>query len=375
VLVGVVPALGHAPGLTVTATTPTRGWVDVTVSGPPGVPMRLSEDGVAFAAGTKALAWRCEKRVRRIVAEATDGSGLRAETKVTTPSCAERFTLSVTPRTAGVLGRSLRVSVRDRWGLRGTAARACLRVRGTSACRETSLPGRVMLRPRRAGVGDLVVSGAGVRVSERLELRGRNTKLRVLATGDSMIQLIDHKLSDGLGARARVRSDARISTGISKAFMLNWVAHAKRQAASLHPHATIIFLGANDGFNIGDAACCEDAWVKAYAARVRAMMRSYRRGGAGKVYWLTIPTPRDGKRKHIYGQVNRAIRLAADAFAEDEVEVIDLGRIFTPGNRYRASINGRTVRQADGVHLNVAGAAIAAREIIRRLRADGLVYG
>jgi hypothetical protein len=231
------------------------------------------------------------------------------------------------------------------------------------------------LRPRRAGVGDLVVSGAGFRVSERLEVRGAHTKLRVLATGDSMIQLIDFKLSDGLGGRASVRSDARISTGISKSFMLDWVAHARRQAASVHPHATVMFIGANDGFNIGDAPCCEGAWVKAYAGRVRAMMRSYRRGGAGKVYWLTIPTPRDGKRQQIYRQVNRAIRLAADPFASDEVEVIDLVKIFTPGGRYRASINGHTVRQEDGIHLNVAGAAIAAREIIRRLRADGLVYG
>ena len=160
-------------------------------------------------------------------------------------------------------------------------------------------------------MGEFVLSGSGFRVSERLEVRGSTSKLRVLATGDSMIQLIDHQLSDGLGGRASVRSDARISTGISKSFMLDWVGHAKRQAASVHPNVTIMFIGANDGFNIGDAPCCEDAWVKAYAARVRSMMSAYRRGGVAKVYWLTIPTPRDPKRQAIYRQVNKAIRPAA----------------------------------------------------------------
>ena len=67
--------------------------------------------------------------------------------------------------------------------------------------------------------------------------------------------------------------------------------------------------------------------------------------------------------------VTTAWYLAADGH---EVTVIDLVRIFTPGERFRASINGKTVRQSDGVHLNVAGAEIAARSVLRRMRADGL---
>ena len=49
------------------------------------------------------------------------------------------------------------------------------------------------------------------------------------------------------------------------------------------------------------------------------MMSSYRRGGAGRVYWLTLPTPRDGERARIYAAVNRAIKAAAADFAADEV--------------------------------------------------------
>src|SRR5262249_12555082 len=138
------------------------------------------------------------------------------------------------------------------------------------------------------------------------------------------------------------------------------------------PQATVMFIGANDGFPIGNASCCDTGWIKGYAERVKTMMRAYRRGGAGRVYWLTIPEPRGEDRKRIYHAVNQAIKQAAAAFPSDEVSVIDLVPIFTPGNVYRASIDGRVVRQDDGIHLNVAGARIAAAEILKRLRADGL---
>jgi hypothetical protein len=231
----------------------------------------------------------------------------------------------------------------------------------------------VRLRARRSGRGELRLSGAGFRSSATLDVIGPRAPIKLLATGDSMIQIIDGYLERGLGKRASVRSDARISTGISNPFMLDWVAHARRQVAASHPTATVMFIGANDGFNIGDAPCCGEAWVQAYAKRVRAMMGTYRRGGLGRVYWLTIPTPRDPKRKAIYDQVNKALKAAAKGFPQDEVSVIDLVPIFTPGGRFRASINGRTVRQADGIHLNPAGAAIAAHAIERRLRSDGLI--
>jgi hypothetical protein len=67
---------------------------------------------------------------------------------------------------------------------------------------------------------------------------------------------------------------------------------------------------------------------------------------------------------------------AARSFPSD-VHVVDLGDTFTPGGRFRRTIRweGRTasVRQKDGVHLNVAGASIATTLIIRRMRRDGLI--
>lgn len=223
--------------------------------------------------------------------------------------------------------------------------------------------------------------------TRRLLIRGaprpaftRRGRLRVLATGDSMIQIIDSFLKQRLAGRraTSVRSDARISTGVSKPFMLNWVRKAREQAQSIHPDVTVMFVGANDGFAMktrsgASVACCAAAWIAEYARRVESMMRSYLRGGRSYVYWLTLPTPRSESFARVYRAVNAAIRRAGRRVG-DGVRVIDLVPVFTPGGRFRqyVTFRGRTVsaRQPDGVHLSTAGASIAATLVVDRLRAD-----
>ena len=217
----------------------------------------------------------------------------------------------------------------------------------------------------------------------RRPARASGGRLRLLATGDSMIQIIDGLLAQRLrGRRATsVRSDARISTGISKPSMLDWVRKAAEQARSVHPDATVVFLGANDGFAMkrpsgASVACCGAGWVAEYARRVEAMMRSYLRGGRSHVYWLTLPAPRRNDFARVFRAVNAAIRRAR-ARVGGGVRLIDLVPVFTPGGRFRQHVTfrGRTVsaRQPDGVHLSVAGASIVATLLFDRLRADGVL--
>jgi lysophospholipase L1-like esterase len=205
--------------------------------------------------------------------------------------------------------------------------------------------------------------------------------LRLLATGDSMIQVVDDDLRSRLDGRraATVRSDARIGTGVSKLAMLDWIRTARGQASGFKPDVTVVFLGANDGFPMtrpagGRVTCCAAAWVGEYARRVEAMMRAYLRGGRSLVYWLTLPTPRRGDFARIYRAVNVAIDRAARRVG-DGARVVDLVPVFTPGGLFRRTITfrGRTVsaRQDDGVHLSPAGAEIAATLVIERLHADG----
>jgi lysophospholipase L1-like esterase len=223
---------------------------------------------------------------------------------------------------------------------------------------------------------------------QRLTTRGppdavprRAAQLRLLATGDSMIQVVDEYLTSGLANRRAtiVRSDANVSTGISKLGMLDWLRKARGQATGFKPDVTVVFLGANDGFPMRTASgasvrCCGAGWIAEYARRVETMMRSYRRHGRSLVYWMTLPAPRAGDFARVFRAVNSAIRRAA-ARAGGGVRVIDLGAVFAPNGRFSPTITyrGRTIdaRQPDGIHLSNAGAQVAASLVIAQLRADG----
>jgi lysophospholipase L1-like esterase len=257
---------------------------------------------------------------------------------------------------------------------------------GTAVCGDTQVArgrARPVLRfkvpvPGRWELG--VKGAAGLRAHRLVRVRGPGQPLRLLATGDSMIQYVDSSLMNRFepGGDVDVRSDARISTGISKPLMLNWVAHARRQAAGIRPDVTVVFIGANDGFPLRvrggrRANCCGRAWVNGYASRVRSMMASYARRGQGEVCWLNLPAPRSANWRHIYSAVNRALRRAASSFGP-EVRLVDIAKVFTPRFRFRTAMRWKgqrvVVRQSDGVHLSAAGASIAAELLARKLRAD-----
>jgi hypothetical protein len=203
---------------------------------------------------------------------------------------------------------------------------------------------------------------------------------RVLATGDSMIQIVDGFLAKSLRhEHFRVRSDAHVGTGISKPFLLDWVAHARKLATSYRPSATVVFLGANEGFPLRWEGkrrnCCSRAWRKAYAARAQAMMQALEREGRARVYWLTLPAARPHGWNHIYKSVNLALRSASKREG-DGVRLLDMAALFTPSGRFQQTIvhggHRISVRQPDGIHLNVAGARIAAQVVVRHMRRDDL---
>jgi lysophospholipase L1-like esterase len=385
-------AHAQAPTLAIAPSAVHAGWIGVQLAGPPGAKVTLSEGarqlrvvtlGANGVGAVQRLArWRCDRTTREITA--TGGGSAPVITAIGTPGCADRFVLR-SPAGGARAGRGLRVRVADAWRSRGPGPTVCLRMRGRdvdcAGVRLHGATGSATLYPIRAGSATLTLTGAGLPSQSRaVRVRARDRRLRVLAAGDSMMQILDRNIARRL-PRARVRSDTHISTGITKPSLLNWPAQARRQTGSLRPDATVMFLGANDGFGLPhpgsgeQVPCCSDPWVEAYATRARAMMRAFARNGAARVYWLTLPTPRGAAFARVFDGVNAGIRRAAAAFP-GQVRVIDLGRVFTPGGRYRQTLrrNGRTVtvRQRDGVHLSPAGDAIAAGLVVAAMRRDGL---
>ena len=127
------------------------------------------------------------------------------------------------------------------------------------------------------------------------------------------------------------------------------------------------------GANDDQVECCGPEWAALYANRARQMAATYRRGGEARVYWVTVPTPRDPDRQEIERVVNAAITVAAEPWRAD-VRVIDTVPLFTPGDRYRDEIDvgGRPtlVREADGIHLNRRGASLLADRVEAALGRD-----
>lgn len=197
-----------------------------------------------------------------------------------------------------------------------------------------------------------------------------------LATGDSMMYTTYRELAYELerhGA-ADVRSDARIGSGITKEDLLDWRALAARQARELAPTATIVFLGAGDVYPLAGHEWGTAGWIAAYERRVGAMLRSYLR--TGRVYWLTLPTPRDAGLARVFRVNDRAVARAVRK-AGPRAAVVDITPAVTRGGRFarKLVVDGRrqAVRQLDGVHLAPAGARVASRVVRARLQADGVL--
>ena len=199
---------------------------------------------------------------------------------------------------------------------------------------------------------------------------------RILVTGDSMATPLDTQIAQKLAGRdgLEVAREPHLGTGISKSLLVDWGKLSVKQVEEQKPDAVVVFIGANEGFPMPgpggrDVECCGPDYAAVYANRVRRMMDTYRQRGAARVYWLTLPAPRDDDRREIARTVNAAITVAAQPMRA-HVRVHDTVPVFTPGGRYRDAMDGRIVRQADGIHLNDAGAKIAADEVIRLIERD-----
>jgi hypothetical protein len=118
--------------------------------------------------------------------------------------------------------------------------------------------------------------------------------------------------------------------------------------------------------------CCDRDWAALYADRARRMADTYRRDGAARVYWVTIPTARAANRQKIGRVVNAAVKVAAQPW-RSQVRVIDSVSLFAPkGYQDAIDVGGerRIVRAPDGIHLNEAGAALLAETLLRRIDED-----
>jgi len=333
--------------------------------------------------------WRCDRRVRRFYAttQLVTGEVVSDTSAVRTPSCRGRLALRLPERT--VPGGLATFVVRDRWEIGRVAARLCL-----AAPRQARRCHRIRIRTGRTMTASRVRLGS--RGRWRVELRGPDQRLRrsfgvglrpspehfgrraprLLFTGDSMIANLDTIVGDRLGRRARVSSELRFATGLSKPGF-DWIRAARRDGQTYRPRAVVVFIGAGEGFEMetaaGDSApCCDQAWVAEYARRVSAVVHAYAHGRGTRVFWLTQPASPDAKRAAVYRAVNDALSLATQR--SPRLTVVDLAAVLSPGFVYRTfmQVNGRRrrIRARDRIHLTLVGARVAGTLVMRALVND-----
>jgi hypothetical protein len=332
-----------------------------------------------------AATWDCDRPMRYFAATTTGPSGFLGlggttttlgTTSVRTASCDSRFAIDAPARVT--TGRLTFIRVVDRWGIGDIATRLCLTAPDAKrTCRTITFAKGVdgatrRFRVKAHGRWRVELQVGDKRVRSAFNVGARKTAVRkslptLLATGDSTMEGVESFLSDDLGRDANVVSDVRPGAYLSGAN--DWAPISASQVGKLHPATTVLSIGANEGLAVAapDGSvfnCCDPGWVQEYARRVRAIMLTYARNGLGRECVLTIAAPRDSRRVPITAAVNSAIVLAGEGLAE--VQVLRMDLLFSPDG-YRPTIHyggeDIAVREADGVHLNVAGQAIEARVV------------
>ena len=230
-----------------------------------------------------------------------------------------------------------------------------------------------------------VVPGSGVRqlrtrrAPQRPSFVGQG-HLRLLATGDSMIQIIDSFLK--AAARAPARDEraqrcphqhrpveavhARLGQEGARAGALG----APRRHRDVHRGQRRLPDEDADGRERAVLRRRVDRRVRP-ARRVDDALLHARRALVRLLADAPDAAPR-GLRAHLpLGQQGDQ---AGGGAGGRGARVIDLVKVFTPGGRFRQYVNFRgknvNARQGDGVHLSTGGASIAATLLIDRLRAD-----
>lgn len=199
----------------------------------------------------------------------------------------------------------------------------------------------------------------------------------LVVAGDSLSQLLAPALGRALAPKGvKVVQDFKLGTGISKTDLLDWGRLAVTEKEKDKPDAVIMFMGANEGFPMKNAAgkdipCCGAEWAAIYANRARQMMNTYRAGGKTHVYWLTIPAQQKSARQAIAKVVNAALRVAAEPYGR-QVTIFDTIPTFSPGGKYKAAIpvggKDTIIRQPDGIHLNEAGSKLLSQIMVQQLQ-------
>jgi hypothetical protein len=201
--------------------------------------------------------------------------------------------------------------------------------------------------------------------------------LRLLVTGDSMVERLGPILINSIDDGGRVKGDVDVNygSGLVRLDYFDWVDHAQ-ELAGTPGDVTVFMLGGNDGQSIaapgGHLQTGTAEWRDEYARRAAEVMDALAAGGR-RLYWVGMPMPRSEKMRPMFQSLNAAVRKAADGYPL--VTFVDIWADFSPDGRYSDFLpdaSGREVkvRARDGIHLSKEGAEMVAAKIRALIRKE-----
>jgi hypothetical protein len=208
-------------------------------------------------------------------------------------------------------------------------------------------------------------------------------KLRLWVAGDSLVIVPGYAIVRAAGASPVIQSvggvDGQIATGLTRPDVFNWFREIATRVKKLRPKAVVVNFGANDnhdymtglpaGTKVGGFG--SPSWNAEYRRRVAGVMDTVNRAGA-VVLWIGLPVARSEVQTQRFDRINALVEQEAKARPGKAI-FIDTYTMFAGDNggfsEYLKNAKGDTVkvRSGDGVHFDVAGGDMIAREVLKRL--------
>jgi hypothetical protein len=212
-------------------------------------------------------------------------------------------------------------------------------------------------------------------------------KLRIWVAGDSLVITPGYAIVRAAGGSPVIQSvggvDGHVATGLTRPDVFNWFAEISNQVKQLKPNVVVLNFGGNDdhgymtglpeGTSIGDFA--SPTWKAEYLRRVRAVMDTINRAG-GTVVWIGLPITNNEAQTQRFDTLNAIVEKEAKRRGPRKAIFIDTYTMFAGDNggftEYMQNGKGDSVkvRAGDGVHFDVAGGDMIAREVLRQLNRE-----
>lgn len=190
--------------------------------------------------------------------------------------------------------------------------------------------------------------------------------LRVWMAGDSLMGEIAQSYEESTSSinDVSVSNSVQIGTGLARPDVYDWPAAVTREVAEANPDVVVLIFGSNDDqdmmVNGHRVALGTAAWEAEYAQRVNQVMAAVASPNR-TVIWLEAPPTVRPKINRTYAVIDQVLTSAAAA--HPGVRLVNLAPPLSPNGVFDQYLAGRSgqpveVRDPDGVHLTLAGAAL-----------------